>query len=402
MRIMARLHRTVRRRRKRIIDTLRVVLAAAPIVRRRVSPLLLGRVTSFRAHCEEVQDIPTRIGGKGFYLSIYEETVQQRAAPFSIDGDDLIAFYGQAPSYQVGTLQTFVPPVFLAGLHKASILNNGLTIRSRDNFLFYEPFHDMQHIAQSGRRPLLVPPVSLYLRGEYIHFAALWGTTYYHWVLDMLPRLSVVERFARVRGVPLIVPPDITSTQRQSLQMLGVGPDRLVEFHGDHWQVEHLYFPSLPGVSGNPTSVSARWLRERFSSPTASSRRRLYISRRDAVSRRIVNECELLGELVPHGFEVATLTGMPFADQVQLFSGAEMIVGPHGAGLTNMVFAQPGATVIEVFSPNYINGCYWALANVCGHRYGFMVGAQRGEDIEIDLGKFLRLLRSVVPDFLKG
>lgn len=74
-----------------------------------------------------------------------------------------------------------------------------------------------------------------------------------------------------------------------------------------------------------------------------------------------------------------------------------MIVGPHGAGLTNTVFAQPGATVIEVFLAKLHQWLYWALANVCGHRYGFMVGVQRGENIEVDLGKFLRLLTSMTP-----
>jgi capsular polysaccharide biosynthesis protein len=393
MQLIARLRKGVRR--KRVVDTLGVVLAATPIVRRRVSPILLGRVTSFRAHCEEARDIPARIDGKGFYLRIREEEIEQRAPPICLDDEDLIAFYNQVPCHQVGTLESLVPPVFLAGLRNASILSKGVMIRSHDNFLFSEPFHDLQHVSASGRRPLLVPPVNLYLPGEYIHFGALWGTEYYHWILDILPRLSVVGRFDRLRGLPLIVSPDITQAQRESLAMLGIGRDSIIEFHGDHWQVEHLYFPSLPGACGNPTSVSARWIRERFSSPLASSRRRLYVSRRDAMSRRIVNERDLVKELAPYGFEAVTLTGIPFVDQVRLFSGAEMIVGPHGAGLTNTVFAQPGATIIEVFSPSYINGCYWALANVCGHRYGFTVGAQRGEDIEVDLGKFLPLLSSM-------
>lgn len=89
---------------------------------------------------------------------------------------------------------------------------------------------------------------------------------------------------------------------------------------------------------------------------------------------------------------------MSFADQVQLFGEAEIIVGPHGAGFANAVFAQPGATLIELFSPHYINGCFWALANACGHRYGFTVGIQRGEDIEVDVGKFLRLFVSMNAD----
>jgi capsular polysaccharide biosynthesis protein len=87
---------------------------------------------------------------------------------------------------------------------------------------------------------------------------------------------------------------------------------------------------------------------------------------------------------------------MSFADQVRLFSEAEIVVGPHGGGLTNTVFSQPGTTVIEVFPPSYISGCFWALSDVCGHRYGFIVGVQRGQDIEVDISKLLRLLTSMM------
>jgi capsular polysaccharide biosynthesis protein len=87
---------------------------------------------------------------------------------------------------------------------------------------------------------------------------------------------------------------------------------------------------------------------------------------------------------------------MPFADQVRIYGEAEIIMGPHGGGLTNAVFAQPGATVIEVFLPTYINGCFPALANACGHRYGFTIGMQRGQDIEVDVGKILHLLTSMI------
>jgi capsular polysaccharide biosynthesis protein len=118
----------------------------------------------------------------------------------------------------------------------------------------------------------------------------------------------------------------------------------------------------------------------------------------DATKRRIVNETDLVKELVLYGFEVVSLSGMSFADQVRLFDEAEIIVGPHGAGFTNAVFAQPGTTLIELFSPSYINGCFWALANACGHRYGFTVGTQHGEDIEADIGKFIRLFTSMNSD----
>jgi capsular polysaccharide biosynthesis protein len=205
----------------------------------------------------------------------------------------------------------------------------------------------------------------------------------------LLPRLLFLERFDRFRNMRLIVQRGITKAQRQSLEILGIPRERVIEFDGHHWQVERLYYV-CPGLCGNPTSLPAQWLRNRFA-PNGTGSRRLYVSRNDAKKRRVVNEADLLDALLPLGFEVVTLAGMSFAEQVRLFSEAKVVVGPHGAGFTNMVFAAPGAVVVELFSPTYINGCYWALANASGHRYGFSVGSACDDDIRVDVHKLIRL-----------
>jgi capsular polysaccharide biosynthesis protein len=339
--------------------------------------------------------LPKRIGRKGFYLPVLEAETLRRAPPLCLDDEDQTLFWNHLQSLGQGTVVQ-APSAFIGGLRDVSILNNGLTIRSSDNTLFCDPFHAPKHVAQSGLWPLVIPPVNLKLRGEYIHFGVLWGLNHYHWVLDLLPRLLFLERFDRLRDMPLIVQRGINRAQRESLHILGIRPERIIEFDGSHWQVEYLYYVS-PGMTANLTPMAARWLRERFARHSTGSRR-LYVSREDTSMRRIVNEAELVKKLLPYGFEPVVLGRMSFADQVQLFGEAEIIVGPHGAGFTNAVFARPGAALIEFFSPRYINGCFWALANACGHRYGFTVGTERGEDIEADIGKFLRLFVSMCAD----
>jgi Glycosyltransferase 61 len=377
--------------RKRFVDALRTVLAVAPVARYRLSPLSLRRVSSFEAYCDGTEVLPKRISLKGFYLPILAKETLRRAEPLCLD-EDRAMFWHHLRSLGQGITKE-VPPVFLAGLPNASLLNDGATIRSCDNILLCDPAHHPSCICLGHRPPFVLPPVDLKLSGEYVHFGALWGLEHYHWLFDLLPRLLFVERFDRLRRLPLIVQRGITQTQRESLPILGIRPDRVIEFNGNHWQVEQLYYIQ-PGACDNPTSLNAQWLRDRFAPQSITRLRRLYVSREDATTRRIVNEADLVNELLPYGFEVVTLGGMSFADQVQLFSGAEMIVGPHGAGFRNTVFARPGATIIEFFSPSYINGCYWALANACGHRYGFTIGTQRGEDIEANIGKFLSLFKN--------
>jgi capsular polysaccharide biosynthesis protein len=71
------------------------------------------------------------------------------------------------------------------------------------------------------------------------------------------------------------------------------------------------------------------------------------------------------------GFEVLYAEGVPWLEQVRRFAAAEVIAGLHGAGLANLVFAPPDATLLELFPPDYFNDCYARLAVTAGLRYRF-------------------------------
>jgi hypothetical protein len=383
--------------RKPVVDGLWAALSCTPVVRRHLSPLFLRRVSSFEVYCEKTGVFPEFIDRNGFYLPILEKQTIRLSEPFCLDEDRRIFCDHLRDRGYDNILE--VSPVFLAGLCNASLLKDGSIVSTCDNIQICDPSHypswvNLGNNFSVPRPPLFIPRVDLKLSGEYLHFGSLGGLNYYHWVVEVLPRLLFAERFDRLSGMPLLVQRGITQAQRESLQMLGIPPDRIIEFTGSHWQVEQLYYIHH-GCGGKPTPLVAQWLRERFAPHSTMRSRRLYISREDATKRRIVNETDLLKELVRCGFEAVTLSGMSFADQARLFNEAEIIVGPHGAGFTNAVFAQAGATLIELFSPIYIDWCYRQLANACGHRYGFMIGTQHGEDIKADIGKFLRLLTSM-------
>src|SRR5262249_49051700 len=42
------------------------------------------------------------------------------------------------------------------------------------------------------------------------------------------------------------------------------------------------------------------------------------------------------------------LENLPLAQQIALFSAADMIIAQHGAALSNLIWAKPGAGVIEI------------------------------------------------------
>ena len=138
---------------------------------------------------------------KGFYLPILEKETLRRAEPLCLDEDRTMVWDSLRRSIDLSArrnreiipsgITTEVPPVFLAGLCNASLLNDGSTIRSCDNILLCDTVHHPLVINSEfyiDRPPIVIPPVDLKLSGEYMHFGALWaGGSYYHWILDVLP-----------------------------------------------------------------------------------------------------------------------------------------------------------------------------------------------------------------------
>src|SRR5690606_22317224 len=77
---------------------------------------------------------------------------------------------------------------------------------------------------------------------------------------------------------------------------------------------------------------------------------RYYISRRQAKSRRVSNEKEIVPELQKRGFEVLELERMKFEDQKAAFENASVIVSVGGAAFANMVFCKPDCRVLQLLN----------------------------------------------------
>ena len=85
-----------------------------------------------------------------------------------------------------------------------------------------------------------------------------------------------------------------------------------------------------------------------------NANRKIFISRKDASSRTITNEEELINFLKNDNFEIINLSEKKFTDQVKIFNSAKLIVAMHGAGLTNLLFCKSNTKVIEI-TENFVD-----------------------------------------------
>jgi hypothetical protein len=106
--------------------------------------------------------------------------------------------------------------------------------------------------------------------------------------------------------------------------------------------------------------------------------RRIYLSRAGVRLRRTENEDEIVAMLAARGFEAVRPETLSHADQVRLFGEAAQVVATGGAGLTNLLFAPPGATVVETSPPQLQFPFFIGLALQMGLRYGHVYGGPPG------------------------
>jgi capsular polysaccharide biosynthesis protein len=303
-----------------------------------------------------------------------------------------------------------IAPNVVATIRSGRVLAPYGAVMTEDDTLLFDlsPYYGATTPSQ---HPVFVrcrPPALTEVPGSVGVLTTRGSDNYYHFMLDVLPRLELLRR--------AVVQPDAylvnrsTRFQRDLLDHLGLTADRCL---GDekypHVRADELVVPSLPDDDLRTPSWIVPWLRARFlPDDLRAPHRRLYVSRGHTKhTRRVENEAELVDALAPLGFEVIDPGALSPAEQVRAFAEAEYIVGPHGAGLTNLAFAAPGAAVVELFARDYVNECFWALATtVEGLRYRYIVGdgtsvpsrrnRRVASDITVDIRQVLRLLDELI------
>jgi capsular polysaccharide biosynthesis protein len=191
-------------------------------------------------------------------------------------------------------------------------------------------------------------------------------------LLDALPRLALLPELPP--DTRIIVPPRLAPFQQQTLQWLGL-EHRIRPTEEKHLLIERYYFCPPTSMTGCYNPFAVKFLRRSFL-PRADAGYepppRFYVRRLGKV-RPIVNENDVLALFRKRGWAIIDTEELPLVQQIRLFSSAEMICAPHGAGLTNLLWCPPGCKVLELCASTYLNGVYEGLAESLALRYRYLI-----------------------------
>ncbi|MCH1429581.1 MAG: DUF563 domain-containing protein [Chlamydiales bacterium] len=276
---------------------------------------------------------------------------------------------------------------FVASLKKASVLKKDGEIITRNRKIFLDAIYHSTN--KNNDHELLhryTLPAAKTIKGSLAVIASGSPNSYYHWMLEVLPRLELL-RLSGLTYDSLYVPELRYPFQKATLASLKIAEDKLIEADKrTHIQADHLIITSLPtlaiekGREAYRSMALPSWvvsfLREHFlASPTeeGSQDLKIYISREKAQKRRILNEKELIASLKTRGFSVLCLEDLKVEEQAALFNRASLIVAPHGAGLTNLVFAHENTKVIEIFHPEYLSDCFFHMTQLLKQEHDYTI-----------------------------
>lgn len=221
------------------------------------------------------------------------------------------------------------------------------------------------------RSPLLPP--GIFFSGFQVH---------YHFLLD---GLGTLRPFA---GQPdtLFLDEEMSDGQVRFLlafaRAAGLAPfAKVAKLPGAAYRFEDGRFYCL-----QPITRQVAWLRGVLGLDrpgAAPGTRRLFVLRNGIATRRLLNQERIAALLQSRfGFEVVDPAAMTLPEQVAAFRDAAVVMGPHGSGLANAVFAERPALLVELFHTD-LQPFYRSLAYALKARYVIL----KGESVAVDAAR---------------
>jgi hypothetical protein len=176
---------------------------------------------------------------------------------------------------------------------------------------------------------------------------------YWHLLSEELPSLYRLQK----NGMDindfdyLLVHESKYDFQKQIYDLFQIPQERFVQLKSNpHIQSDQLLFFS---PNYQPDIEALRWTRDHiltFIKKESNNEKRLFISRQDSNSKRILNNSKVKDLLNKYNFEIFKPENCTVIEQIRVFKNCSFVIGAHGAALANLMFCKPDTDVIEIRS----------------------------------------------------
>lgn len=200
-----------------------------------------------------------------------------------------------------------------------------------------------------------------------IFLGGRWSENWFHWLIDILPRLIWLENLPKnYKDYPLLVPeglPGATFIEalkilepRRSIILLKkqkpIKVESLIVIDGFKTTISKIGFYEYPTknlliINKDALDKYRKKFLNALSTNNKSNNRikRIFLARSSQNTRQY-NQDEVFKMLQRYGFKKILLQEFSFLDQIQLINDADVIIGPSGAAMANLLFAKVNSNII--------------------------------------------------------
>lgn len=197
------------------------------------------------------------------------------------------------------------------------------------------------------------------------------STNYYHWTIDFLPLLFSVLTDEEIKDIPIVINGDLASFQKEILKYKRLTRTNLIKVR---YPSAHQFSSCLVPIMDFDNRIKclkfcAKDILKKQKNITVPDAKKIYLKRGDSAHRQAIGEEKLVKKLEQNGFLAIDAGQYSIFEQMAIFSKAQVVVGVHGAALTNIVYAESSCCVVEITSSCWDMPFFENIAKAGGQKY---------------------------------
>lgn len=208
---------------------------------------------------------------------------------------------------------------------------------------------------------------------------------YFHLLYEIIVKFENYNKIKEELDIPILLDSDCFKVNQymELLSMFNENKRELIPLQkGLRYKVNQLYYQSCPNLIPpnfkNPNEISAedvllnqdslRYLRSKLLNYiiNVSYPKRIFLSRKNASSRRSFNEDEVYRALQQYDFKIVFPECLSIPEQVTLFNNADVIIGGGGAAFSNLLFCHENCKIVLFVKHEFLFSAWTTIANYVG------------------------------------
>ncbi|KAL4435565.1 hypothetical protein ABPG77_002528 [Micractinium sp. CCAP 211/92] len=302
---------------------------------------------------------------------------------------------------------------YVATLHSAFVEGEAGLVYDSTGRVFHPPNFHFNRTSPLAPMPQRTPPQALAFCEHFPAMATVvqrFGAMYYHFLEEALPRVALLQSSGLLTSdVKLLTWGQ--PYEYEYLELLGIPRSQVVPYNASRvYCADRLLVPT-PTPRITPPREALGLVRSGLGVQTLPEAERdllVYVSRAGEPSRRVANEEALLAAIraaFPEQ-QVAVFQGdLTPTETLALFQRARLVLGPHGAGLSHILFSAPGTAVVEFLFLADPPLMFWHTAAALGQPYWLLPVPQAywmQEEMQVPVDEVIDILAAALPPSAAG